>query len=156
MGLHGITHFYGHFESLLRDRRLPSYPHAYNLADEQWRFSQVARLADQIFEPGSPEWRAYLERLLERRVTMSPTFNIYSAGRDVMRARTAEWHQRYTLPSLMRFSAPRRSGLHRTLAEVEVEHIQAVLESVGGNKTRAAEILGVDRKTLRAKLEEKP
>jgi len=110
MGLHGITHFYGHFESLLRDRRLPSYPHAYNLADEQWRFSQVARLADQIVEPGSPEWRAYLERLLERRVTMSPTFNIYSAGRDVMRARTAEWHQRYTLPSLMRFFQPSRTN----------------------------------------------
>ncbi|MGE0178779.1 MAG: amidohydrolase family protein [Sphingomonas sp.] len=108
MGLQGITHFYGHFESLLRGRRLPSYPHAYNLADEQWRFSQVARLADQIVEPGSLEWRAYLERLLERRVFMSPTFNIYSAGRDVMRARTAEWHDRYTLPSLMRFFQPSR------------------------------------------------
>jgi DNA-binding NtrC family response regulator len=60
------------------------------------------------------------------------------------------------LPSLMRFSAPRKTVLHRTLAEVEAEHIQGVLESVGGNKTRAAEILGVDRKTLRVKLEEKP
>jgi imidazolonepropionase-like amidohydrolase len=108
MGLQGVTHFYGHFESLLRDHRIPTYPHNYNMADEQWRFSQVARLADQIVEPGSAEWRAYLERLLERRVTMSPTFNIYSAGRDVMRARTAEWHQRYTLPSLMRFYQPSR------------------------------------------------
>src|SRR5215217_5618894 len=26
MGLQGVTHFYGHFESLLRDRRLPAYP----------------------------------------------------------------------------------------------------------------------------------
>ncbi|HEX5043152.1 MAG TPA: sigma-54 dependent transcriptional regulator [Candidatus Polarisedimenticolaceae bacterium] len=60
------------------------------------------------------------------------------------------------LPSLMRFSAPRKTVLQRTLAEVEAEHIQGVLQSVGGNKTRAAEILGVDRKTLRAKLEEKP
>jgi DNA-binding NtrC family response regulator len=56
------------------------------------------------------------------------------------------------LPSLMRFSAPRTAVLQRSLAEVEAEHIQGVLESVGGNKTRAAEILGVDRKTLRAKL----
>lgn len=56
------------------------------------------------------------------------------------------------LPSLMRFSAARDVGLHRTLAEVEVEHIRGVLESVGGNKTRAAEILGLDRKTLREKL----
>lgn len=108
MGLQSVTHFYGHFESLLRDHRIPNYPHTYNMADEQWRFSQVARLADQIVEPGSAEWRGYLERLLERRVTMSPTFNIYSAGRDVMRARTAEWHERYTLPSLMRFYQPSR------------------------------------------------
>ena len=108
MGLHGVTHFYGHFESLLRDRRLPAYPNDYNMSDEQWRFSQVARLADQIHEPGGPEWRAYLDRLLERQVFLSPTFNIYSAGRDVMRARNADWHARYTLPSLQRFFDPSR------------------------------------------------
>jgi hypothetical protein len=108
MGLAGVTHFYGHFESLLRDRQLPAYPVDYNMSDEQWRFSQVARLADQAVEPGSAEWRGYLERLLERGVTMSPTFNIYSASRDVMRARTAEWHERYTLPSLQRFFEPSR------------------------------------------------
>jgi DNA-binding NtrC family response regulator len=56
------------------------------------------------------------------------------------------------LPSLMRFSALTDTGLHRTLAEVEAEHIRNVLASVAGNKTRAAEILGIDRKTLREKL----
>jgi DNA-binding NtrC family response regulator len=56
------------------------------------------------------------------------------------------------LPSLMRFSATRGKGLHRTLAEVEAEHIQSVLASVGGNKTKAAAILGIDRKTLREKM----
>ncbi|MCK6457659.1 MAG: sigma-54 dependent transcriptional regulator [Phycisphaerae bacterium] len=56
------------------------------------------------------------------------------------------------LPDLMRFSALRSSGLDRTLADVEAEHIRRVLESVGGNKTRAAGILGIDRKTLREKL----
>jgi DNA-binding NtrC family response regulator len=56
------------------------------------------------------------------------------------------------LPSLMRFSALRETGLHRTLAEVEAEYIRNVLASVDGNKTRAAEILGIDRKTLREKL----
>jgi len=56
------------------------------------------------------------------------------------------------LPSLMRFSAPRDSGLDRTLAEVERDYIRRVLESADGNKTRAAEILGIDRKTLRSKL----
>jgi len=56
------------------------------------------------------------------------------------------------LPSLMRFSALQKTGLSRTLAEVEDEHIRNVLASVDGNKTRAAEILGIDRKTLREKL----
>jgi DNA-binding NtrC family response regulator len=56
------------------------------------------------------------------------------------------------LPSLMRFSALRRASLDRTLAEVEAEYIHNVLASVNGNRTRAAEILGIDRKTLREKL----
>jgi DNA-binding NtrC family response regulator len=56
------------------------------------------------------------------------------------------------LPSLMRFSALQKTGLNRTLSEVETEYIRNVLASVEGNKTRAAEILGIDRKTLREKL----
>ncbi len=56
------------------------------------------------------------------------------------------------LPSLMRFSAVRGVSPNRTLAEVEAEHIHIVLASVGGNKTQAAKILGITRKTLRDKL----
>jgi len=43
-------------------------------------------------------------------------------------------------------------GLDRTLAQVEAEYIRNVLDGVAGNKTRAAGILGIDRKTLREKL----
>jgi DNA-binding NtrC family response regulator len=35
-----------------------------------------------------------------------------------------------------------------TLAEVKRKHIQHVLEQTGGNKTEAAKILGIDRRTL--------
>ena len=56
------------------------------------------------------------------------------------------------LPSLMRYTARRDGGVDRTLAEVQAEHIQTVLASVDGNKSRAAEILGIDRKTLREKI----
>lgn len=55
------------------------------------------------------------------------------------------------LPELMRFSAA-QGGAPRSLAQVEAEHIQAVLAGAGGNKTRAAAILGIDRKTLQNKL----
>jgi len=57
------------------------------------------------------------------------------------------------LPSLMRFSAAGPTVPNRTLAEVEAEYIRTVLVSVNNNKTRAAEILGIDRKTLREKLQ---
>lgn len=56
------------------------------------------------------------------------------------------------LPSLMRFSALQGVSPNRTLAEVEAEHIRSVLANVDGNKTQAAKILGITRKTLRDKL----
>ncbi|WP_319524858.1 sigma-54 dependent transcriptional regulator [uncultured Desulfosarcina sp.] len=56
------------------------------------------------------------------------------------------------LPGTMRFSIEHQAGLNRPLAAVEHEYIQNVLASVGGNKTQAAKILKIDRKTLREKL----
>jgi DNA-binding protein Fis len=56
------------------------------------------------------------------------------------------------LPPIMRYSAMVKNGINRTLTEVEKEHIINVISLVKGNKTKAAEILGVDRKTLREKL----
>jgi hypothetical protein len=41
-----------------------------------------------------------------------------------------------------------------TLDELEREYIHRVLQAEGGNKTRAAQRLGLDRKTLYRKLEE--
>ena len=57
------------------------------------------------------------------------------------------------LPAPLRFSAGRQADLTRPLAEVEAEYVRNVLASVKGNKTQAAEILRIDRKTLRKKLE---
>ncbi len=64
----------------------------------------------------------------------------------------SDWIEAVDLPALMRYSALKGVGLHRTLVNVESEHILSVLASVNNNKTRAAEILGIDRKTLREKL----
>jgi imidazolonepropionase-like amidohydrolase len=106
LGLDDVTHFYGHFESLLARGNAPEYPAGYNYQDEQSRFATVARLEAQAVEPGSPKWNEYVDLLIEREVTLSPTFNIYAASRDVMRARTLEWHEKYTLPTLMQFYEP--------------------------------------------------
>jgi len=57
------------------------------------------------------------------------------------------------LPESMRFTVIQKNSQFKTLKESEEEHIAAVLSGVGGNKTKAAKILGIDRKTLRLKLE---
>ena len=44
------------------------------------------------------------------------------------------------------------ASTQRTLAQAEEDHIQRVLASVGGHRGRAAEILRIDRKTLRERL----
>jgi imidazolonepropionase-like amidohydrolase len=109
LGLGTVTHFYGHFESLLRDHVVQPWPADQINDDEQRRFGQVARLWDQIHPPGSPEWKAYLEEHLKLGTAFDPTFTIYAASRDVMRARNADAHEKYTLPSLMDFYEPSRT-----------------------------------------------
>jgi DNA-binding NtrC family response regulator len=57
------------------------------------------------------------------------------------------------LPAGMRAECfPAERGLDRTLEQVEAEYLRHVLDKVGGNKSRAAKTLGIDRKTLREKL----
>ena len=47
------------------------------------------------------------------------------------------------------------SGVHAmVMSAVERPVLQVVLERVGGNQSRAAEILGINRNTLRKKLEQ--
>jgi two-component system response regulator HydG len=60
----------------------------------------------------------------------------------------------HDLPAYMKVEAARSTpqGDLLSLAEVERLHIARVLEAADHNKTRAAEILGIDRKTLREKL----
>jgi hypothetical protein len=110
LGLRTVTHYYGHFEALLKDYQVQPWPPNMNYNDEQWRFGQVARLWDKIYEPGSPEWKAYLAEHKKLGTVFDPTMTAYAAGRDVMRMRNADWHEKYTLPSLMDFYAPNREN----------------------------------------------
>jgi DNA-binding NtrC family response regulator len=40
-----------------------------------------------------------------------------------------------------------------TIAEVERRYVERVLALLGGNKTRAAQVLGIDRRTLHRKVD---
>lgn len=43
-------------------------------------------------------------------------------------------------------------GAHLKLDEVDKNHILAVFEAMGRNKTQTAAVLGIDRNTLKARL----
>jgi hypothetical protein len=51
-----------------------------------------------------------MDELLKLGFNLDPTFTIYEASRDLMRAMRAEWHDRYTLPSLWKFYEPSRKA----------------------------------------------
>lgn len=106
MGLDSMEHWYGLPESLFTDRTIQDYPVDYNYSDEQWRFGQAGRLWQQAAAPGSEKWNSVRDELVNLDFTLVPTFTIYEANRDVMRARDAEWHELYTLPALQEFFMP--------------------------------------------------
>ena len=110
VGLDMMTHYYGLFESMLSDYSIQDWPLDYNYQNEQHRFGGVARLWDQVDGPGSESWNALQERFLELGFGLDPTMTIYEASRDVMRARNADWHEEYTLPSQMDFYRPSRAA----------------------------------------------
>jgi len=56
------------------------------------------------------------------------------------------------IPDYLKYQHPTEDDLLKTLKDIEKEHILKVLHAVGDNKTKAAEILQIDRKTLRQKL----
>ena len=77
-----------------------------------------------------------LEHLLERLVILGSTATI-----DVTAVRESLEHLE-----------PRKKAV-QSLADAEEEQIRKVLAATGGNKTRAAQILNIERKTLYRKLE---
>lgn len=56
------------------------------------------------------------------------------------------------LPEYLKYPAPKENILEQSLKDFEKSHIQKVLAAVDHNKTKAAEILQIDRKTLRQRL----
>ncbi|MAW80651.1 MAG: amidohydrolase [Parvularcula sp.] len=109
-GLGSMEHWYGLPEALFDDRTLQDYPLDYNYNDEQHRFENAGKLWKQAAGPESERWDEVMSTLLERDFSIIPTFSIYSASRDWMRKRRAEWHDEYTMPTLWKFYAPDRNA----------------------------------------------
>lgn len=110
LGLGSLTHYYGLFEAMYENNDVQPWPVDMNYNNEQHRFGQVARQWNLIAGRGSDKWNALLEEFLALDFTINPTMTIYSAGRDVMRARNADWHDLYTLPTQWDFYTPNRES----------------------------------------------
>jgi imidazolonepropionase-like amidohydrolase len=110
LGLGSMEHWYGLPESLFEGRTVQDYPTNYNYNDEYHRFAQAGRLWKQAAPPFSEKWNAVMKELLGLNFVLDPTMTIYEASRDVMRAKNADWHQRYTLPTLWQFYQPSRES----------------------------------------------
>ncbi|HEY1020125.1 MAG TPA: amidohydrolase family protein [Sediminibacterium sp.] len=124
-GMTSMEHWYGLPEALFTNKTIQNYPLEYNYSNEQNRFEEAGKLWKQAAEPYSEHWNKVMNELLSLDFTLDPTFNIYDANRDLMRARRAEWHESYTLPSLWKFYEPSQqshgSYWHNWGTEQEVE-----------------------------------
>jgi len=110
LGLGTLTHYYGLFEAMYENNDVQPWPVDMNYNNEQHRFGQVARQWSLIAGQGSDKWNALLAEFKELGFTLDPTFGIYSAGRDVMRVRNADWHKEYTLPTQWDYYTPNRES----------------------------------------------
>lgn len=125
----------------LRERRgdVPLLAH-YFVKKYNERYQQKARLTESglkaLEEYTWPGNVRQLQHLIERLTILAPE------GRIDERAVREAIQQ--TRP---------REHPGETLAEAEMEQIRRVLAATGGNKSRAARILGIERKTLYRKLE---
>lgn len=109
-GLTSMEHWYGLPEALFENQTLQNYPLDYNYQNEQHRFGEAGRLWKQAAKPYSEHWNKIMDELISLDFTIDPTFNIYEASRDLHRARRAEWHEEYTIPSLWRFYQPSKKS----------------------------------------------
>ncbi|MBX2899884.1 MAG: amidohydrolase family protein [Cyclobacteriaceae bacterium] len=105
-GLTSMEHWYGLPEALFTNQTVQNFALDYNYQNEMHRFGDAGTLWKQAAPPFSDHWNKVMNELLFLNFTLDPTFNIYEANRDLHRARRAEWHEDYTLPSLWAFYQP--------------------------------------------------
>ncbi|MCB1470175.1 MAG: amidohydrolase family protein [Rhizobiaceae bacterium] len=109
-GLTSTEHSYGIPETLFEQQTLYDYQADHTHSDEYLRFAASGRTFMQAAKPGSDRWRAVLAAFLEAGHTFVPTFSVYDGNRDLMRTRRADWHERFTDPTLWDYFQPQRGG----------------------------------------------
>jgi len=101
-GVTSIEHWYGVPDAALHGSQ--NFPHWYNYSNENDRF----RYAGHLWREADPKkLKKVLQRLVEKSVTWCPTFVIYEANRDLLRAINQPWFKDYLHPTLEEYFKPK-------------------------------------------------
>jgi hypothetical protein len=108
LGVTFIKHHYGIAESAL-PRRSQQFSRGYNYNDESHRFREAGRVWEEV--GWNPENRQRLletvvDSMIRYGVKMLPTMVVYEASRDILRAQSLPWHEKYTHQALMQWNIP--------------------------------------------------
>lgn len=100
-GVTTIEHWYGVPDAALHGSQ--NFPYWYNYSVEHDRFSYAGRL----WREADPEkLKKVLQRMVEKGVAWDPTFAIYEANRDLVRAMNQPWFKDYLHPVLEEYFKP--------------------------------------------------
>jgi imidazolonepropionase-like amidohydrolase len=105
-GVTMIEHHYGYAEASL-DRRTQAFPRDYDFNNENHRFREAGR----VWEEANRErlLGEVAQDLVDSGVTMLPTRVVYEANRDIVRAESLPWHEKYTHEALIQWNVPNPS-----------------------------------------------
>jgi imidazolonepropionase-like amidohydrolase len=95
LGVTSIEHFYGVADAALNG--IQNFPPDMNLSNETHRFGR----AGELYAQADPQkLHKIIDLMVEKHVTWDPTFSIYEASRDLVRAQNLPWFKDYLHPSL--------------------------------------------------------
>ena len=103
LGVTMIEHHYGYAEASL-DRSVQDFGREYNFDNENHRF----RYAGKVWTEANEErlLTEVADSLVRYGVTMLPTRVVYEANRDIERAQSLPWHEKYTHQALINWNLP--------------------------------------------------
>ncbi|MDH5806082.1 MAG: amidohydrolase family protein, partial [Gemmatimonadota bacterium] len=103
LGATMIEHHYGYAESAL-NTTVQNFPREYNYNNENERFRHAGKVwvdtdKDRLLSEVA-------DSLVHYGVTMLPTRVVYEANRDIVRAQSLPWHEKYTHQALINWNLP--------------------------------------------------
>ncbi|MFC2156471.1 amidohydrolase family protein [Acidobacteriota bacterium] len=103
LGVTSIEHFYGVADAALDG--IQNFPPEHNASNEIHRFGRAGELYIQP-NLNRKKLSKILDLMIENNVSWCPTFSIYVASRDVIRAKNVPWFKDYLHPTLEKYFNP--------------------------------------------------